>query len=187
MMHFSRRWPLCGLLFLVCLCSNLGCSWNKRASNDTPVTNDSRIIYTSILKELITLKQLGFISDAEKIEIDSVRKQTATALDAMEQAELNGLSINLSRETFSKLIDQLIAWRIKAQARREASRKAFIFSHESVAWIRFYTQQSLDSFSGAPLVGVHIKSGRNTLFTSQTMFSGRGTEAWKAQRSPRHC
>lgn len=113
------------LLFGFCF-SSIGCTngfnWNKRAPNDTPVTNDARIVYSSIVSELTTLKKFGYISNDEKVnQIEPIRKQAADALNALETAELSGLK--LDKTTFNNLIDKLIEWRTKAQARKSVNEK----------------------------------------------------------------
>jgi hypothetical protein len=111
-------------LFCVCLYSNLGCQQLKRSPNDTPVTNDARVIYTSVLQALTDLKIAGYITQDEKVnKIEPIRKQVIQALDDMEQAELAGNSVDASKKIFNAVLDQLIAWQTTANNRKASKQK----------------------------------------------------------------
>jgi hypothetical protein len=112
------------MLFCFCLYSNLGCQQLKRSANDTPITDDARVVYTSVLKTLTDLKIAGYITPDEKVnKIEPIRLQVVKALDDMEQAELAGNSVDAAKKTFNAIMDQLILWQTTATNRKSVGQR----------------------------------------------------------------
>jgi hypothetical protein len=104
-----------GILGLLSSCTTL----QKRAPNDTPVTNASRQVLAAIEKDLALGIRANIIKDSEKPQIIKVRDEARVVLQAMEVHELANDNLLVPTKTeFDKLLEELIVWRIKVKEKK---------------------------------------------------------------------
>lgn len=108
-------------------CTSAGTNdYQKRATNDTPLTNDVRTMYATIVTEMTSLKKAGYFSDEEWYgPIKELRTEAGKIMESMEAAELIAQQTVLDAKAIDlrAVLDQLIDWRLKANTRKSLKQR----------------------------------------------------------------